>query len=174
MRVRTAERSDQPPALALLAAAGLPGDGLDHAWAESAGRICGAVAVERYEAADAPGGAVFLLRSLVVAPELRGGGLGRRLVEAALAETDALADVGKPAVVGLLTDTADGYFERFGFTGVSREGLPSQLAASPELTGVCPASARAYLRGPCARPLLRRARDCPAGSIGAAWPTRPC
>ena len=63
IRMRSAERSDQPAVLALPVAAGLPGDGLDDAWrvwvAESAGRICGAVAVERYESEDAPGGAVL-------------------------------------------------------------------------------------------------------------------
>jgi len=150
LRVRVAGRSDLPGVLAMLAAAGLPGDGLDDAWrvwvADLAGRACGAVAVERYAAADAPGGAVFLLRSLVVVPELRGGGLGRRLVETALAEADTAA-TGMPAVVGLLTETAHGYFDRFGFAAVDREALPSQMAGSVELTGACPATARACLRG---------------------------
>jgi amino-acid N-acetyltransferase len=85
------------------------------------------------------------LRSLVVAPKFRGEGLGRRLVETALATADAMTG-GRPAVVGLLTETADGYFNQFGFAAVDREALPPQLAGSAELTGACPATARAYLR----------------------------
>jgi N-acetylglutamate synthase-like GNAT family acetyltransferase len=45
------------------------------------------------------------------------------LVETALATADAIAG-GKPAVVGLLTETADGYFNPFGFAAVDREALP--------------------------------------------------
>jgi amino-acid N-acetyltransferase len=54
--------------------------------------------------------------------------------------------------VALLTETADGYFERFGFDRVDREQLPSAVSASPELSGACPDTARAYLR--TARPRL--------------------
>ena len=56
-------------------------------------------------------------------------------------------EAGRPAVVGLLTETAHGYFDRFGFTRVDRSALLAKFAASAELTGACPASATAYLRG---------------------------
>jgi amino-acid N-acetyltransferase len=130
---------------AFIAACGLPTDGLDQVWAtfiaaDGAG-FAGITALERHGPADAP---VFLLRSVAVRAERRGSGLGAALVTAALAAADA--EAGRPAVVGLLTETAQGYFERLGFTRVDRSALPGESAASAELTGACPATAAAYLR----------------------------
>ena len=87
---------------------------------------------------------VYLLRSLAVAPEQRGTGVGAALVRVALAAADA-HEQGR-AGVGLLTETAAGYFDRFGFTAADRADLPAALSASPELTGACPATATAYWR----------------------------
>lgn len=70
--------------------------------------------------------------------------MGAALVTAALATADA--EAGGTATVALLTETADGYFDRFGFTAVKRDTLPAALAASPELAGACADTARAYLR----------------------------
>lgn len=103
--------------------------------------MVGVAALERYGTHGAP---VFLLRSVAVRPDCRGSGLGAALVTAALAAADA--QVGRRATVGLLTETAEGYFDRFGFARVDRDALPSALAASAELSGACPDSARAYLR----------------------------
>jgi amino-acid N-acetyltransferase len=50
------------------------------------------------------------------------------LTRAALSVVDSLE-----APVGLLTETAAGYFLRFGFVDVPRDDLPPALAASPEL-----------------------------------------
>jgi len=87
---------------------------------------------------------VYLLRSLAVAPGHRGAGVGAALVRAALAAADA-HERGR-AGVGLLTETAAGYFDRFGFTVIDRAALPAALSASAELTGACPATATAYWR----------------------------
>jgi amino-acid N-acetyltransferase len=126
----------------LIAAAGLPLAGLDDAAlvlrAEEAGALVGTVALERHGTGDAT---AFLLRSAAVAPAWRGRGLGAALTAAALAHVDAAG-----APVALLTETAAGYFPRFGFVPVDRERLPAALAASAELQGACPASARALLR----------------------------
>jgi amino-acid N-acetyltransferase len=84
-----------------------------------------------------------LLHSAAVEPAWRGRGVGSALTAAALADVDT---VGGP--VALLTETAAGYFPRFGFTPVERGELPTALAASAELRGACPASARALLRPP--------------------------
>jgi amino-acid N-acetyltransferase len=81
---------------------------------------------------------------VAVRADRRGTGLGTALVRSALEAADR--DAGGPAVVGLLTDTAAGYYDRFGFAEVARSAFPQQLMASPELTTLCPASARAFLR----------------------------
>jgi amino-acid N-acetyltransferase len=131
----------------LLTAEALPDAGLDEAWGAwvvdgaAADQLVGGVAVERHE--DSTGRA-YLLRSLVVSGDARGSGVGSSLVRAAL----AAADHDGPSPVGLLTETADDYFPRFGFSQVRRHDLPSALSRSPELSGACPDSARAYLRLP--------------------------
>ncbi|MBB3084779.1 GNAT family N-acetyltransferase [Geodermatophilus sabuli] len=140
--VRKATPADLAVISDLLAAAGLPLAGLHNAAhvlvADAAGTLAGTVALERHGSGDAT---AFLLRSVAVAPAWRGRGVGATLTAAALALVD---DVGAP--VGLLTETAAGYFPRFGFTPVDRDQLPAALSASAELRGACPASAHALLR----------------------------
>lgn len=140
--VRRAAEADAPTVAALVSAAGLPLDGLDdvHAVlvAEDGDRVVGVAALERH----GDGAHVaYLLRSVAVDGAARGGGIGAHLTQAALAHVDA-----EGAPVALLTETADGWFPRFGFVAVERADLPAALAASPELAGACPASARAMLR----------------------------
>jgi amino-acid N-acetyltransferase len=60
--------------------------------------------------------------------------MGAALVRTALAAADA-CEQGR-AGVGLLTTTAAGYFDRFGFTATDRAVLPAALSASAELTGL--------------------------------------
>jgi len=74
-----AAQKDVRPITALLREASLPhGDFADHLEhflvASQEGKVVGAIGFERH-------GADALLRSLVVSPGLRGGGLGGRLVE---------------------------------------------------------------------------------------------
>jgi amino-acid N-acetyltransferase len=142
VRIREAKSADMAPIGALLRDAGLPLDGLEAASvvlvAEANETVHGAIALERYGDGDR---VVFLLRSAVVASESRGGGFGAALTSAALQRVDAEA-----APVALLTETAEGYFPRFGFVTVERTELPVELGASPELRGACPATARAFLR----------------------------
>jgi amino-acid N-acetyltransferase len=119
----------------LLAGAGLPTAGFTDQFgaalvARDGERLAGCVALELY-------GREALLRSLVVAPEVRGTGLGERLTEAAL----QLAHERGARRVWLLTTTAERFFPRFGFRRVERNALPAALEASAELRGACPASA---------------------------------
>ena len=142
--VRPAHARDDAPARALLKRAGLPLDGYEQFWrrwvaTHRNGELAGVVALERHGTPP-----VYLLRSLAVAPDQRGTGLGAALVRTALAAADA-HEHGR-AGVGLLTETAAGYFDRFGFTATDRAGLPAALSASAELTGACPATATAYWR----------------------------
>jgi amino-acid N-acetyltransferase len=135
-RIGAARPGDVPDILALLEQHHLPTDGLrDHlattlvARAED-GRIAGSAALEIY-----PDGA--LLRSVAIAPERQGHGLGRALTEAAI----ALARDRRVPAIYLLTTTAERYFPRFGFTRVSRIDVPPAVRTSIEFTSACPSSA---------------------------------
>jgi amino-acid N-acetyltransferase len=146
MRIRPGRPDDAASVRLLVTQAGLPIAGLDQAWTtlvaeDRAGVVVGVAGLERH---GPPAGRVFLLRSVAVQPSRRGSGLGTALVTAALAAADA--EAGGTATVALLTETAAGYFDRFGFTSVKRDTLPGALSASPELAGACADTARAYLR----------------------------
>lgn len=133
--LRAARPDDLEPVRALLAAAELPLDGVpddlaQFVVAERDGTIVGAIGLESY-------GEAGLLRSAVVAPSLRGTGLGERLVRALLETARAR---GTRELV-LLTTTAERWFPRFGFERIARDEAPVALHASEEFRGACPASA---------------------------------
>lgn len=94
------------------------------------GRLVGTIGLERH-------GEAGLLRSLVVAAEQRGLGLASQLVEAL--ERRAKAD-GLVRLV-LLTESAQGFFERQGYAVVARDQVPAALLNSEQFRGLCPASA---------------------------------
>lgn len=138
--IRPATAADLPAAEALLTRAALTTVGVSD-WidrflvADEDGFIAGVAGLELY-------GDAALLRSVAVADECRGTGIGRALVERAL---DAAAAAGA-ADVFLLTTTAEHYFPRFGFTPVSRDAVSPPLLASAEFRGACPASATVMCR----------------------------
>ncbi len=131
-----ATADDLPAVAALLAAAGLPHADLTAAHlarfrvTRGGGEILGGVGLEVY-------GRWGLVRSLAVAPEARGAGLGGRLVEAV--ENDARA-LGLDALV-LLTTTAEGFFAARGYTPAERAALPEPVRRSSEFAGLCPSTA---------------------------------
>jgi amino-acid N-acetyltransferase len=134
--IRPATSADLPQITALLTTADLPIVGVAEALsrffvAESNDRIVGVVGIEaccdRYA----------LLRSTAVHDDWRGRGLGRKLVERAIAEAEAQ---GIEALY-LLTTTAESYFPSFGFVRVTREDVPSEVKATEEFQSACPASA---------------------------------
>ncbi len=96
----------------------------------SGGAVVGCVAVEPY-------GDAGLLRSLAVAPEFRGLGVGARLVGAA--EASARTDGLRHLV--LLTTTAAPFFHALGYASMERSDAPEAIRRSSELTATCPASA---------------------------------
>jgi amino-acid N-acetyltransferase len=103
--------------------------------AEQSGEVVGGAALEVY-------GDSGLLRSLVVAPHRRGGGLGRELVERVVAEARdrGLEDL------SLLTLTVPGFFERLGFVRIDKATAPAAVQASHEFAVLCPDSAVAMTR----------------------------
>jgi amino-acid N-acetyltransferase len=141
---RRAHEGDGPLVADLLRRARLPIDGVaDHlprfVLAFLDGALVGCAGLEVY-------GAPALLRSVAVAEEQRGTGLGQALVHRILdqARADGVREV------FLLTETAPAFFPKFGFVPITRAEVPDAVKASVEFTGACCASA-AVMRLPLGR-----------------------
>jgi amino-acid N-acetyltransferase len=133
--ITPAAPADGPAIAALLRAADLPYEDIGlhlgrFLVARQGSAIVGAIGLEVY----APDG---LLRSLVVAPEYRGRGLGDELVRRL---ERAAADWGVEQF-WLLTTTAEAFFARRGFRVMPRAGAPAEIAATPEFKSLCPSTA---------------------------------
>ena len=131
MRIERATAGDTAAVEALLQAASLPLDGAAEALsmavvARDGDAVVAAAAVERY-------GDAGLLRSVVVAPDRRGTGLGREIVTAAehLAREAGVRDL------YLLTETAADWFPRLGYAIVDRPVADAAVGESIEFTTVC-------------------------------------
>ncbi|MFN2431546.1 MAG: arsenite methyltransferase [Gemmatimonadota bacterium] len=127
----------------LLASAGLSGAGLDED-ALAAGRArlfgirrSGPVAALAATGAYELGDGVILVRSLAVRAELRGGGLGERVLRHLL-ET-ARVEGAREAL--LFTEHAEGFFARRGWEPAAREHVEASFPGSEQVRGLCPASA---------------------------------
>jgi amino-acid N-acetyltransferase len=134
-RIEPARADDADGILRLLELHHLPAAGLtDHLQtalvARMGGRIVGSVALEVYV-----DGA--LLRSVAVAPEQRGTGVGQALTREAIRLAEKL---GMPALF-LLTTTAERFFPKFGFEAIDRRDVPAGVQRSVEFTSACPATA---------------------------------
>jgi N-acetylglutamate synthase-like GNAT family acetyltransferase len=136
--LRAATTNDLPAIEHLLVASGLPTAGVAdtlHGFLVAehvqSGRIVGVVGVE---ACCAEYG---LLRSTAVDPAWRGTGLGKRLVERAI----ALAESRGVRAMYLLTTTAERYFPSFGFVRTTRDAVPDEVKQSVEFREACPVTA---------------------------------
>lgn len=79
-----------------------------------------------------------LLRSVVVAADSRGRGIGEQLV----GFLHDVARTGEVDAIWLLTTDADRYFsERFGYQPVGREQVPPGIRESRQFSGLCPDTA---------------------------------
>jgi N-acetylglutamate synthase-like GNAT family acetyltransferase len=133
--LRQADPTDWPAIEALLRAHRLPLDGArEHLGtfvvAEVDRQIVGCAGAE-------PRAGMALLRSVAVAPAVHHQGIGRQMVSLVLEQ----ARRRNFRSVGLLTTTARGYFERFGFSLADRAEAPAAVQSSAEFQGACPASA---------------------------------
>lgn len=131
MRIDRSSPDDIPAVEALLAAAGLPLDGAAEALSlgvvgRAGDRVVAASSIERY-------GTSGLLRSVVVAEDQRGTGLGREIVAAAeqLACDQGIGDL------YLLTETAPDWFPQLGYEVVERSLAIAAVGESIEFTTVC-------------------------------------
>src|SRR5579864_5339887 len=133
--VELACSADLGPIRILLEASGLPSSDLASASPQflvirNAGRIVASGALERF-------GPEALLRSVVVAPDQRSRGLGRRMTR----ELERLAQNTGVAELILLTDTASEFFERQGYRVIARDAAPAAVQQSAEFRTLCPSSA---------------------------------
>jgi SAM-dependent methyltransferase/GNAT superfamily N-acetyltransferase len=135
MRLRKRLPSDQAQVLRLLAAVGLPPDGLDRTegWVlETEGIVRGHVAVE--PTADA-----LVIRSLVLDSPHRGKGFGESLMAAAEA-----AAAGR--VLVLKTETVGPWMERRGYRLATLEEVPASVRTTTQFSGSLCSGTPVYLK----------------------------
>lgn len=133
--VRQATRVDLTSIEQLLEAASLPTPGVrEHVQhflvAETEGKIVGAIGLEVY-------GETALLRSAVVAPDFQNKGIGTLLFTHNLKHARSL---GVKRLL-LLTNTAEEYFARKGFSVIDQKSVTGPITSSVEFTGACPSHA---------------------------------
>jgi len=129
-------RPDDLPALSrLLEDIGLPSSDLTATdlahfqLAEANGKLVASAGVE-------VAGTVGLLRSVVVAPGFRGGGLARRLVFACESASRAM---GISALYMIASDAAAvTFFDHMDYALIDRQDIPLDLLRLPEFTHLCP------------------------------------
>lgn len=80
-----------------------------------------------------PRGEHALIRSIVVLPEARGTGAGRRIVEAMMAEASKLS--ARDAF--LLTTTAAEFFQHLGLEVIDRGDAPATILNTRQATTIC-------------------------------------
>lgn len=97
--------------------------------------IVGSIGLEYY-------GASGLLRSMLVRPQFRNKGIAFELV-------NHLSHYAKDRGVRklfLITNTAEDYFQRLGFTRIPREEVEKEVLQSKEFNGLCPASSAIMMK----------------------------
>ena len=134
-RVDPASEQDLIAIRALLERSGLPTNDLESARPEFAlirenGRVIAAGALQRF-------GSSALLRSVVVAPDRRGSGLGHAIVT----ELEHIACAARISQLVLLTQTAAEFFARQGYRVIERGTAPQDVRGSEEFRSLCPSSA---------------------------------
>lgn len=136
LQFRAAEASENDAIRSLLFHLKLPMDSLGSTTtkftvAAEGGTIVGIAGFEYY-------GTDALLRSVAVAPSMQNKGVGGSLVDFMIA---AARELGIKRIV-LLTETAERFFSRKGFTTVDRASITNEaLIQSSEFAYACPASA---------------------------------
>jgi amino-acid N-acetyltransferase len=134
-RVDLASAQDVTAIRALLERSGLPTSDLESARPEFAvirenGLVIAAGALQRF-------GSSALLRSVVVAPDRRGSGLGQAMVS----ELERIACAARISRLVLLTQTAAEFFTRQGYRIIERNSAPQDMQGSEEFRSLCPSSA---------------------------------
>jgi amino-acid N-acetyltransferase len=134
-RVGPAFAEDLIAIRALLERSGLPTSDLQSARPEFAviresGQVIAAGALQRF-------GSSALVRSVIVAPDRRGTGLGQAIVS----ELERLASAARISRLILLTQTAADFFAHRGYRVIERSSAPKDMQGSEEFRSLCPSSA---------------------------------
>ena len=134
-QVSRASAEDLIAIRALLERSGLPTSDLESAQPDfvvirERGPLVAAGALQRF-------GSAALLRSLVVAPDRRGRGLGKSVVS----ELERLARTEQIGRLILLTQTAAEFFARQGYQVIERSNAPQEVQRSEEFRSLCPSTA---------------------------------
>ncbi|MGH8128819.1 MAG: arsenic resistance N-acetyltransferase ArsN2 [Gammaproteobacteria bacterium] len=134
LQLRAADPRDMRGICLLLERNGLPTSDLassrpEFVVAQEGAQLIGAGALARF-------GAAALLRSVVVAADRRGTGLGQRIVH----ELERRAHASGIEELVLLTQTAAPFFERHGYRVIERGAAASAVQASEEFRSLCPVS----------------------------------
>ena len=134
-RLDQASAQDLSAIRALLERSGLPTSDLESAEPEFAvirehGRVIAAGALQRF-------GSSALLRSVVVAADRRGRGVGQAIVT----ELERIARAARISRLVLLTETAAQFFARQGYRVIERNTAPLDMQGSEEFRSLCPSSA---------------------------------
>jgi amino-acid N-acetyltransferase len=138
--LRTATDQDLAELRELLESAGLPTSDLASAKprftvVREDGELVAAGALQLYDSSA-------LLRSLVVADERRGTGLGSLVVR----ELERVARSAHIERLILLTETAREFFARQGYCTIERSDAPQEVQGSEEFRALCPASATCMVK----------------------------
>jgi amino-acid N-acetyltransferase len=138
--LRAAAEQDLSAVRLLLEEAGLPTSDLSASKPEftvlwNDGRIVAAGALE-------PFGSAALVRSVVVAADRRGEGLGQAMVE----ELEKVARVARIGTLILITESAAEFFAQHGYRVIERIDVPQAVQGSAEFRLLCPASATCMMK----------------------------
>jgi amino-acid N-acetyltransferase len=134
-QLRTGTDEDTASIRLLLESAGLPTDDLltsnpQFVIACDNDRVVAIGALQRF-------GVSALLRSVVVASDMRSSGLGRSIVQ----DLERAAQSARIEQLFLLTQTAQRFFEHQGYRVIDRRSVPPDVQGSAEFLLLCPASA---------------------------------
>jgi N-acetylglutamate synthase-like GNAT family acetyltransferase len=132
---------DETEVLKLIEAGGLHTEDLDPSRlrnflvARKGGRICGVAGLEI-------AGGCALMRSLTVAEDQRGQGVGARLLEA----VERYARMRRVEYLYLLVAQAENYFLKRGFAAVDRTTVPESLQSTPVFQVLSPGATVCMVR----------------------------
>jgi amino-acid N-acetyltransferase len=140
LKIRKATSSDLLIISTILSSHKLPLQGLQHHLenflvAEAEGTIIGTIGLEHYDETG-------LLRSVAVLPQYQSKGIGDRLVNTMI----EYAKEKNIKQVYLLTETAQKFFEKKGFTPVERSEVKGEVLTSEEFVTACSESALCMMR----------------------------
>ncbi|HEY1873799.1 MAG TPA: arsenic resistance N-acetyltransferase ArsN2 [Steroidobacteraceae bacterium] len=142
-RLRSASDADQAEVRALLEASGLPTADLATSRPEfivacQDGRIIATGALQRCGTSGSA-----LLRSVAVAADTRGRGLGRSIVR----ELERIARSEGISQLTLLTQDARAFFATLGYQVIERQAAPKEVQQSAEFRSLCPSSCVCLSKG---------------------------